>query len=81
MSEFKARIITPVHVKESEITTEMVQRCYDYMAKIVVERGEVCLPLFKRLHDELESRRANDNLMNLAKKIAEKNKGVSDDTT
>lgn len=39
------------------------------MARIVGEYGDVALPIFQRLHEEREKRRAQQDLKTLAQKV------------
>lgn len=47
-----------------------IQESYELMANIVTEHGEEYLPIFARLHDELENHIAKRNLLSTAFKIS-----------
>lgn len=52
------------------VTDEAVHEAYKIMARIVRDYGEKYLPVFKRLHEEHEERKAKRDLTNIALKIA-----------
>ena len=56
-----------------EVDDERLEAAYIAMAEIVTTYGETYLPIFQRLHDELETRRSNKTMMNIAKEISKKN--------
>ena len=56
--------------KKIVATDEAVEEAYKIMARIVRDYGEKYLPVFKRLHDEHEERKAKRDLTNIALKIA-----------
>lgn len=55
---------------DTEIRFEDIMDAYQVMARIVSQHGENFLPLFQRLHDEIEKRKSQFDLMKLADKIA-----------
>jgi len=48
----------------------MLEQAYTIMAKIVRDHGDVYLPIFKRLHEEREARKARQDLRNIALQVA-----------
>ncbi len=54
------------------ITYANIQETYELMANIVTEHGEEYLPIFERLHDELEGHLAKKKLLSKAFKISNK---------
>ena len=55
---------------EKTVTDEMLEQAYIIMAKIIRDRGEKYLPIFNRLHQEREARKAKQDLKNIALQIA-----------
>lgn len=49
---------------------------HDIAAKVVAKFGDVYLPIFERLHNELQTIEANYNLKSLAIQISEKDNTV-----
>lgn len=47
-----------------------LQECYELMAYIVNKHGDDYLPLFERLHEEIEARKEKNNLLEIASKVA-----------
>lgn len=69
-SRFNAASLT-----HAEITDDRLLAAYQKVAEIIslqAEDGEAYLPIFARLHKEIESREANKSLLSLAKDIAAK---------
>lgn len=56
--------------KEKTVTDEQVDKAYSIMARIVRDYGDAYLPVFKRLHEEKEARKAQCDLMNIALDVA-----------
>lgn len=52
-----------------EITNERLLAAYEVLASIISVHGDQYLPLFKRLHTEIENRKKNDEYVKLAKTI------------
>ncbi|MEP1305097.1 MAG: hypothetical protein ABJK11_11150 [Balneola sp.] len=50
-----------------------LQECYELMAYIVNKHGDDYLPLFERLHEEIEARKEKNGLLEIAIKVAENN--------
>lgn len=44
--------------------------CYKKMARIVRDYGDKYLPIFERLHEELKSRKKQEEIKSIALKIA-----------
>jgi hypothetical protein len=53
------------------VTDEELEECYHIMARIIRDHGDVYLPIFKRLHEERELRRKNNDLKSIALRIAD----------
>ena len=53
------------------VADEDLETAYKIMAIIVSNHGDKYLPVFKRIHEELEQRRTQQGLMNIALQIAE----------
>ncbi|OSZ82567.1 hypothetical protein CAP35_04680 [Chitinophagaceae bacterium IBVUCB1] len=53
------------------MTDENLQTAYLIIAGIVKKHGDVYLPIFKRVHEEVELRKKQNDLLLLAMKIAE----------
>lgn len=56
----------------SIVTDEELEECYHGMARIIRDYGDVYLPIFKRLHEERELRRKNNDLKSIALRVADK---------
>ncbi len=52
------------------VTDEMLERAYTIIAKIIRDHGDKYLPIFKRIHEEREARKANQDLKDIALQIA-----------
>ena len=50
---------------------EKLEKAYFIMAEIIRDHGEKYLPIFKRLHEEREKRKANMDLISIAIKAAD----------
>lgn len=57
--------------KEQIVTDEMLEKAYSIMAKIIRDHGDKYLPIFKRLHEERELRKAKQDLKNIALQVAQ----------
>lgn len=53
------------------VTDEKLQSAYLIIAGIVKQHGEKYLPIFKRMHEEIEVRKAQKNLLEIASRLAE----------
>ena len=52
------------------VSDERLSEAYKKIAQIVSEHGDAYLPIFERLHKELEERDAKKSMMSLAKSVA-----------
>jgi hypothetical protein len=52
------------------INDDELNRCYRIIACIVRDKGDKYLPIFQRVHDEIESRKANRKLKDIALQAA-----------
>lgn len=57
--------------KEKEVTDDQVNKACGIMARIVRDYGDAYLPIFKRLYDEIEMRKAKADLKNIALQFAQ----------
>ena len=57
----------------SDITDEVLHESYILMANIVNLYGDIYLPIFERLHREIENSRRKRVLVKAARNISEKN--------
>lgn len=57
-------------MKQKIVTDEMLEEAYQIMARIVRDYGDKYLPVFKRLHEEREVRKANQGLKDIALQVA-----------
>lgn len=58
--------------KRISVTDENIDQAYIIMARIIHAYGDKYLPIFKRIHEERELRKANQDLRNIALQVAEK---------
>ena len=63
--EFKRVALSP-----SDITNERLLSAYAAMAEIVALHGEAYLPIFERLHNEVEQLERKTDLLELARSIS-----------
>jgi len=56
--------------KEFTVTDENIEKAYIIMAQIIQKYGDKYLPIFKRIHEEREARKANQDLKNIALQVA-----------
>lgn len=59
-----------IHYEKNDITLELIEECYRFTAYIVERFGEVYLPIFIRLRDEIESRKEKDKIRILVSNLA-----------
>jgi len=55
----------------TQVTDEDLEAAYKIMAMIVSKYGDNYLPVFKRIHEERELRKAQQSLKNIALQIAQ----------
>ncbi|MBW4889210.1 hypothetical protein KXQ82_05765 [Mucilaginibacter sp. HMF5004] len=53
----------------SHVTIRDLKKAYQIAAKVVSDYGDVYLPIFKRMHEEMKSFEANNHLWDLAIKL------------
>ncbi len=63
----------PQQIKKEEITYEVIEECYVFMAHIVRDYGEQYLPIFERLHVELDVYKERQKMLDKALSVSEKN--------
>ncbi len=66
----------PQQIKKEEITYEMIEECYVFMAHIVRKYGEQYLPIFERLHFELEAQKRRQEMLNKAIAVSRRNPDI-----
>ena len=59
-----------VFIMNENVSTEQLPKTYLLAARIVQKHGDVYLPTFKRIHEELQTRKELDLLKDIALKIA-----------
>lgn len=57
--------------QSKRLTDENLQAAYKIIAGIVSQHGETYLPIFKRVHEEVELRKKQNDLLSLAITLAE----------
>lgn len=57
--------------KERIVTDEELERAYRIIAKIVHDYGDKYLPIFQRIHEEVEARKAKQGLKDIALLVAQ----------
>jgi len=60
-------------IKDEDVTYEMLKESYINMAHIVKAYGDHYLPIFERLHQEIQIRKKKDKMLNLAISLSNKN--------
>lgn len=58
-------------LQTNHVTDEEIETAYIIMAKIIRDYGDKYLPIFKRIHEERELRKANQGLKNIALQVAQ----------
>ena len=71
-SEFQKKALPPHELKKKDITDELLEECYLALAFIVDRYGEVYLPIFERLHLEIEERKKTKALLKEARQLSSK---------
>ncbi|MBK8227480.1 MAG: hypothetical protein IPK70_09945 [Flavobacteriales bacterium] len=56
--------------KQATVTDTMLDDAYAVMARIIRDGGDKYLPIFKRLHEEKEMRKATNDLKKVALHVA-----------
>lgn len=56
--------------KGNIVTDENIEAAYIIMGRIIRDYGDKYLPIFKRLHEERELRKANRDLRSIALQVA-----------
>lgn len=64
--------IKPTHLKNNEVNQATLKRCLNYVACLISQHGDLYLPIFERLKNELEQHQKQDALKDYAKQIANK---------
>lgn len=53
------------------MTSNNLSRCYYIAAKVVAEFGDTYLPVFERLHNEIQKHQEKSDIKSLALRVAE----------
>ncbi len=62
--------VSRVEIQDKDVTDSMLQESYVIMAEIVKVYGEQYLPIFERLHEEIDSRQKKEKLLAAALKVS-----------
>lgn len=57
-------------IQDKDITDELLKESYIFMAHIVKTYGEQFLPIFERLHSEIESRKEKQSMLDTAMELS-----------
>ena len=57
-------------IEDHEITDEQLRECYAVMAEVITRYGDCYLPIFERIHKELETRKERQALLDKALKLS-----------
>tara|TARA_R110000868_G_scaffold1211_2_gene9368 strand:- start:95309 stop:95578 length:270 start_codon:yes stop_codon:yes gene_type:complete len=58
---------------EKDVSMRELYECYNKLACIIKEHGDEYLPLFERVHNEIESRKEKNRMVDIALRVAESN--------
>lgn len=61
------------HIRDCDVTDELLYEGYFFMAHIVKAYGDQFLPIFERLHSEIERRNEKQSLINVAMEVSKIN--------
>ncbi|MEQ9297607.1 MAG: hypothetical protein RIF33_03540 [Cyclobacteriaceae bacterium] len=64
---------TPRQVSNEMINVARLEKCLKTIAKVVAEHGEDYLPIFERVHAELEKKRQQQRILDMALNLANEN--------
>lgn len=64
---------TRVSRLEDDVTMRELYECYNKLACIIKQHGDEYLPLFERVHNEIESRKEKSRMVDIALRVAENN--------
>jgi hypothetical protein len=57
-------------IEDHEVTDEILHDCYAVMAEVVTRYGDTYLPIFERIHKELEARKKRQALLDKALRLS-----------
>lgn len=57
-------------MKQRTVSDEDLAKAYKIMAKVIRDHGDKYLPVFQRLHEEMETRKSKQGLKDIALQIA-----------
>jgi len=61
------------HTHADELSMDELYDCYETLARIVKRYGKDYLPLFERVHKEIESRKSENRMVDIAHRVAKNN--------
>ncbi|MEQ9299215.1 MAG: hypothetical protein RIF33_11645 [Cyclobacteriaceae bacterium] len=64
---------TPRRVSNEEINVASLEKCLKTIAKVVAEYGKDYLPIFERVYAELEKKRQQQTILDMALNLANEN--------
>jgi hypothetical protein len=62
-----------------ELSMDELYDCYRTLARIIKKYGKEYLPLFERVHNEIEMRKKENRLLEIALKVADENGNSSNE--
>ncbi len=69
----KDKIYSKINLKSDDITIELLEEAHKASAEIVKRHGDNYLPIFIRMHKEIEQRKNNQSYKEIALQIASSN--------
>lgn len=57
-------------IEDHEVTDEQLRECYAVMAEVITRYGDSYLPIFERIHKELEVRKERQTLIDEALRLS-----------
>lgn len=69
--QFAAKSKSKNKIKKSEITDGLLEDCYVLLADIIGRHGNAYLPIFERLHVEIEAREKQKEMLRKAKMLSQ----------
>lgn len=69
-AKFEVKSNSQKHLTKQDITDDLLQDCYVLLADIIDRHGNTYLPIFERLHVEIETREKQKEMLQKAKNIS-----------
>ena len=69
-AKFEAKSNPQEHLTKQDITDDLLQDCYVLLANIIDRHGNAYLPIFERLHVEIENREKQREMLQKARTIS-----------